>query len=87
MAEIITKDSEEFRELAGWIRKTGRAVAEATERLRPTIADEHYLQVRTCARFCTFPNGHCRRCGTKGRYLTPLSGERYFIPKAHCMKL
>ena len=44
MAEIITKDSEEFRELAGWIRKTGRAVAEATERLRPTIADEHYLQ-------------------------------------------
>lgn len=44
MAEIITKDSEEFRELAGWIRKTGRAVAEATERLRSTIADEHYLQ-------------------------------------------
>ena len=37
MAEIITKDSEEFKELAGWMKKIGR-------RIRPTIADEHYLQ-------------------------------------------
>ena len=43
MAEIITKDSEEFKELTGWIKRTGKAVEEATERIRPTIADEHYL--------------------------------------------
>ena len=43
MAEIITKDSEEFKELTGWIKRTGKSVEEATERIRPTIADEHYL--------------------------------------------
>ena len=43
MTEIITKDSEEFKELTGWIKRTGKAVEEATERIRPTIADEHYL--------------------------------------------
>ena len=32
MAEIITRDSEEFKELAGWIKKAGKAVA-----------DEHYM--------------------------------------------
>ena len=26
MAEIITRDSEEFKELTGWIKKTGKAV-------------------------------------------------------------
>ena len=35
MAEIITRDSEEFKELAGWIKKAGKAVEEAT--------DEHYM--------------------------------------------
>ena len=25
MAEIITKDSEEFKEITGWIKRTGRA--------------------------------------------------------------
>lgn len=44
MAEIITRDSDEFKELAGWIKKTGKAVENATERIRPTIADEHYLK-------------------------------------------
>ena len=44
MAEIITKDSEEFKELAGWMKKIGRSVEAATARIRPTIADEHYLQ-------------------------------------------
>jgi len=29
MAEIITRDSEEFKELAGWIKKAGKAVEEA----------------------------------------------------------
>ncbi|MRX94960.1 MULTISPECIES: helix-turn-helix domain-containing protein [Bacteroidales] len=43
MAEIITKDSEEFKDLTGWIRRTGKAVEDATARIRPTIADEHYL--------------------------------------------
>ena len=40
MAEIITKDSEEFKELTGWIRRTGKAVEDATARIRPTIADD-----------------------------------------------
>jgi len=43
MAEIITRDSEEFKELTGWIKRTGKAVEDATVRIRPTIADEHYL--------------------------------------------
>lgn len=43
MAEIITRDSEEFKELTGWIKRTGKAVEDATARIRPTIADEHYL--------------------------------------------
>ena len=43
MAEIITRDSDEFKELAGWIKKAGKAVEEATARIRPTVADEHYM--------------------------------------------
>ena len=43
MAEIITKDSEEFKELTGWIKRCGRALENATARIRPGIADEHYL--------------------------------------------
>ena len=43
MAEIITRDSEEFKELTGWIKKAGKAVEEATARIRPTVADEHYM--------------------------------------------
>lgn len=44
MAEIITRESDEFKELTGWIRKISKSVTEAAGRLRPTIADEHYLQ-------------------------------------------
>ena len=44
MAEIITKDSEEFKELTGWMKKIGKSVEAATARIRPAIADEHYLQ-------------------------------------------
>ena len=40
MAEIITRDSEEFKELTGWIKKMGKAVEDATARIRPTVADE-----------------------------------------------
>ena len=43
MAEIITKDSEEFKELTGWIKRCGKTLENATERIRPGIADEHYL--------------------------------------------
>ena len=43
MADIITKDSDEFKELAGWIKRSMKAVEEATTRIRPTIVDEHYL--------------------------------------------
>ena len=43
MADIITKDSEEFKELAGWIKRTGKSIEAATARIRPTIADEHYM--------------------------------------------
>ena len=44
MAEIITRDSDEFKELAGWMKRIGRSLEDATARMRPTIADEHYLQ-------------------------------------------
>ena len=43
MAEIITRDSEEFKELTGWIKRTGKNLEAAAARIRPTIADEHYL--------------------------------------------
>lgn len=43
MGEIITRDSEEFKELTGWIRRCGKALENATARIRPGIADEHYL--------------------------------------------
>lgn len=72
MAEIITKDSDEFKELAGWINRAAKAVEDATARMRPAIADEHYLQGEdVCSLLHTSPNGHCRRCVTRGRYLTP----------------
>ena len=46
MADIITKDSEEFKELTGWIKRTGKNLEAAAARIRPTIADEHYLSGR-----------------------------------------
>ena len=43
MADIITKDSEEFKELTGWIKRTGKNLEAAAARIRPTISDDHYL--------------------------------------------
>lgn len=43
MAEVITKDSDEFKELIGWMSRIEKTVEQATARLRPTITDEHYL--------------------------------------------
>lgn len=36
MADIITKDSEEFKELTGWIKRTGKNLEAAAARIRPT---------------------------------------------------
>lgn len=90
MADIITKDSEEFKELTGWIRRAGKAAEEATARIRPTIADEHYLT----------GDDVCERLHISRRTLQTLrdenmvstwcpilpSVERFFIPKADCMR-
>lgn len=35
--------TEEFKELTGWIKRTGKNLEAAAARIRPTIADEHYL--------------------------------------------
>lgn len=43
MADIITKDSEEFKELIGWIKRAGKSMEAAAAQIRPTIAGEHYL--------------------------------------------
>ena len=43
MANMITVDSEEFRELIGWADRIEQNIAEAIKRMRPTIADEHYM--------------------------------------------
>ena len=60
MAEIITRDSEEFKELTGWIRRCGKALENATARIRPGIADEHISRERKSARNCMYPEGHFR---------------------------
>lgn len=57
MAEIITKDSEEFKELTGWIKKAGKAVEDATARIRPTVADEHYMTGMMCVPCCISHDG------------------------------
>ena len=44
MAEIITRDSEEFKELAGWIKKAGKAV-EIYMDADETIVLKKYSQV------------------------------------------
>lgn len=37
----ITRDSKEFKEATEWIKRTGKAVEDATARIRPMIADEN----------------------------------------------
>ena len=83
MAEIITKDSDEFKELAGWMKRIGRSLEDATARMRPAIADEHYLQGEDV---CKLLHVSKRTLQTKGRYLIRPSVERYSTPKAHCMR-
>lgn len=87
MADIITKDSEEFKELTGWIKRTGKSIEAAAVRIRPTIADEHYLSGDEVCRL--FPNAHSKHYGMKKQYLILPSlpwAENCSIRKADCMR-
>ena len=43
MAEIITKGFGRVQGTGRMDKKAGKAVEEATARIRPTVADEHYM--------------------------------------------
>jgi len=43
MEDLITKDSTEFKELAGQLKSAHKNVMAIREKHRPSIADEHYL--------------------------------------------
>ena len=84
MADIITKDSEEFKELTGWIKRTGKNLEAAAARIRPTIADEHYLSGDEVCRMLHVSK-RTLHCGMKRQYLIPqlpLSGVNCSIRKA-----
>ena len=52
MSDIITKRSEEFKELTDWMVQTTREIETAMKHLRPTIGQEHYLPGdEICRRF------------------------------------
>ena len=52
MSDIITKRSEEFKELTDWMVQTTREIETAMKHLRPTIDQEHYLTGdEICRRF------------------------------------
>ena len=86
MAEIITRDSEEFKELTGWIRRAGKAVEEATARMRPTIADEHYMTGDDVCAILHISRRTLQTLRMRRGCPIPLSGGNCFIPKADCMK-
>ncbi|MCD8102213.1 MAG: helix-turn-helix domain-containing protein [Alistipes sp.] len=43
MEGLITKESEEFRELVGQLKTAHQSVVKVREKHRPTLADERYL--------------------------------------------
>jgi len=43
MEDLITKDSAEFKELAGQLKSAHKSVMTVREKHRPSIADERYL--------------------------------------------
>ena len=43
MSDVITKRSEEFKELTDWMVQTTREIETAMKHLRPTIGQEHNL--------------------------------------------
>ena len=52
MSDVITKRSEEFKELTDWMVQTTREIETAMKHLRPTIGQEHYLTGdEICRRF------------------------------------
>ena len=52
MSDVITKRSEEFKELTDWMVQTTREIETAMKHLRPTIGQEHYLTGNEiCRRF------------------------------------
>lgn len=52
MSNVITKRSEEFKELTDWMVQTTREIETAMKHLRPTIGQEHYLTGdEICRRF------------------------------------
>lgn len=52
MPDIITKRSEEFKELTDWMVQTTREIETAMKCLRPTVGQEHYLTSdEVCKRF------------------------------------
>ena len=85
MADIITKDSEEFKELTGWIKRTGKNLEAAAARIRPTIADEHYLSGDEVCRMLHVSKRTLQTLRMKRQYLIPqlpLSGVNCSIRKA-----
>lgn len=86
MAEIITKDSEEFKELAGWMKKIGRSVEAATARIRPTIADEHYLQGEEVCGLLHISKRTLQTLRDEGAYPIPPSGGKYCILRVSCTR-
>lgn len=86
MAEIITRDSEEFKELTGWIRRAGKAVEEATARMRPTIADEHYMTGDDVCAILHISRRTLQTLRDEKRVPYTTIGGNCFIPKADCMK-
>ena len=86
MAEIITKDSEEFKELAGWMKKIGRSVEAATARIRPTIADEHYLQGEEVCELLHISKRTLQTLRDEGGIPYTPSGGKYCILKVSCTR-
>ena len=80
MAEIIKR----FGGVQGTDRmdeKIGKSLEAATVRIRPAIADEHYLQGKTCENAAHL-KGPCRRCVMKEPYPIPPSEGEYCILSA-----
>lgn len=89
MAEIITKDSEEFKELTGWIKRCGRALENATARIRPGIADEHYLTGEEVCEKLHVSGGRFRHSGTRRQSRTlplPPQEASCYTRKADCTR-
>jgi len=86
MAEIITKDSEEFKELTGWMKKIGKSLEAATARIRPAIADEHYLQGEDVCEMLHISKRTLQTLRVKEPYPIPPSEGKYCILRVPCTR-